>query len=108
MDWSVLPKDEIWFLSVCHHISNGLYHVVWLVVITIQDSMYSRSIFRVYVENVAAPSLFLRICFTVYQTMWCHTVTLRSYKNIHLYGNLQFCGAHIILPKEQISCLTFV
>ena len=25
MDSSVLPKDEIWFLRVCHHISTGLY-----------------------------------------------------------------------------------
>jgi hypothetical protein len=26
MDSSVSPKDEIWFLRVCHHISTGLYH----------------------------------------------------------------------------------
>ena len=77
MDSSVSPKDEIWFLSVCHHISTGLYHIVWLVVTTIQESMYSRSIFTVCVENVAARSLFLRIYFTVYLTIWCHTVTLR-------------------------------
>jgi hypothetical protein len=25
MDSSVWPKDEIWFLRVCHHISTGLY-----------------------------------------------------------------------------------
>jgi hypothetical protein len=25
MDSSVLAKDEIWFLRVCHHISTGLY-----------------------------------------------------------------------------------
>jgi len=25
MDSSVLPKDEVWFLRVCHHISTGLY-----------------------------------------------------------------------------------
>jgi len=25
MDSSVVPKDEIWFLRVCHHISTGLY-----------------------------------------------------------------------------------
>jgi len=28
MDSSVSPKDEIWFLRVCHHISAGLYHSV--------------------------------------------------------------------------------
>jgi len=27
MDSSVSPKDEIWFLRVCHHISTGLYTV---------------------------------------------------------------------------------
>ena len=25
MDSSVSPKDEIWFMRVCHHISTGLY-----------------------------------------------------------------------------------
>jgi hypothetical protein len=25
MDSSVSPKDEIWFLLVCHHISNAVY-----------------------------------------------------------------------------------
>ena len=25
MDSSVSPKDEIWFLRMCHHISNALY-----------------------------------------------------------------------------------
>jgi len=25
MDLSVSPKDEIWFLRVCHHISNAIY-----------------------------------------------------------------------------------
>jgi len=27
MDSSVSPKDEIWFLRVCHHISNAVYLV---------------------------------------------------------------------------------
>jgi hypothetical protein len=26
MDSSISLKDEIWFLSVCHHISNAVYH----------------------------------------------------------------------------------
>ena len=25
MDMSVLPKDKIWFLRLCHHISNAVY-----------------------------------------------------------------------------------
>jgi len=25
MDSSVSPKDEIWFMLVCHHISNAVY-----------------------------------------------------------------------------------
>ena len=28
MDLSVSPKDEIWFLRVCHHISTGLYFIL--------------------------------------------------------------------------------
>jgi len=30
MDSSVSPKDEIWFLRVCHHISNAAYLNVWV------------------------------------------------------------------------------
>jgi len=26
MDLSVSPKNEIWFLRVCHHSSTGLYY----------------------------------------------------------------------------------
>jgi len=29
MDSSVSPKDEIWFLRVCHHSSTGLYRVLF-------------------------------------------------------------------------------
>jgi len=28
MDSSVSPKDEIWFLRVCHHISNAVYYTL--------------------------------------------------------------------------------
>jgi len=28
MDSSVSPKDEIWFLRVCHHISNAVYELL--------------------------------------------------------------------------------
>ena len=28
MDSSVSPKDEIWFLCGCHHISNAVYIVL--------------------------------------------------------------------------------
>ena len=27
MDSSFSPKDELWFLRVCHHISNAVYHI---------------------------------------------------------------------------------
>jgi hypothetical protein len=30
MDTSVSPKDEIWFLRVCHHISKAVYLLVVL------------------------------------------------------------------------------
>ena len=49
VDWTEAPpndlnglvrfelKDEIWFLRVCHHISNGLYQLVLLFVVTCYD-----------------------------------------------------------------------
>ena len=30
MDSSVSPKDEIWFLCVCHHISNAAYYKIYV------------------------------------------------------------------------------
>ena len=41
MDSSVSPKDENWFLRVCHHISNAVYQIhpletrTWLEIIII-------------------------------------------------------------------------
>jgi len=32
MDSSVSPKDEIWFVSVCHHISDAVYILSTVVV----------------------------------------------------------------------------
>jgi len=29
MDSSVLAKDKIWILRVCHHVSNALYQSMW-------------------------------------------------------------------------------
>jgi len=29
MELSVLPKDEVRFLRVCHHISNAVYLLRW-------------------------------------------------------------------------------
>jgi len=31
MDSSVSPKDEMWFLRVCHHISNAVYLIKTIV-----------------------------------------------------------------------------
>ena len=44
MDSSVSPKDEIWFLRVCHHISNAVYYTG----LSFADNNYSRGhiIFR--------------------------------------------------------------
>ena len=33
MNSSVSLKDQIWFLRVCHHVSNVLYNVVVVVVV---------------------------------------------------------------------------
>jgi len=32
---SVLPKDEIRFLRVCHHVSNAVYYVTEVTIITL-------------------------------------------------------------------------
>jgi len=49
MDSSVAPKDEIWFLRVCHHISKAIY---WVFrgskagVALITHPHYSRGLFK--------------------------------------------------------------
>jgi len=43
MDLSVSPKHENWFLRVCHHISNAVYHHV-------QNSEILRSAHTVYLR----------------------------------------------------------
>jgi len=49
---SVSPKDEIWFLCVCHHISNAVYHS--------QSFIYSDCIKQtVQLLSVSLPNIFL-------------------------------------------------
>jgi hypothetical protein len=41
MDSSNAPKDEIWFLRMCHHISNAVYQVRYMHVLVMpQDKVY--------------------------------------------------------------------
>jgi hypothetical protein len=40
MDSSVSPKEEIWFLHVCHHISNAVYLLVLKVTVQLLQISY--------------------------------------------------------------------
>jgi len=47
MDSSVSPKDEIWFLRVCHHISNAVYKSVHILF----SSQHYADVFMKHVWN---------------------------------------------------------
>ena len=43
MDWSVSPKDEVWFLHVCHHISNAVYLLNVIITYQVRHLLLSAS-----------------------------------------------------------------
>ena len=64
MDSSVSPKDEIWFLRVCHHISTDPYQS------TLRNVTEER---RSHLQRCARPEITL-----VYIWRMCHSVRLLS------------------------------
>jgi hypothetical protein len=54
MDSSVSPKDEIWFLCVCHHISNAVYPLTRLNGAPEDHNGYlkRRVVFRFHVKKI--------------------------------------------------------
>jgi hypothetical protein len=63
MDSSVSAKDEIWFLRVCHQVSNALYikDVVYVptVPITVKPAMLTKSGMNLKVDMASAGLLTL-------------------------------------------------
>jgi hypothetical protein len=76
MDSSVSPKDEIWFLRVCQHVSTGLYYVpvmsgtLWLVTGQTSLSAYSRG-----AQNFQKSSSHLNIL----STLWINVKKFPQY-----------------------------
>ena len=60
MDSSVSPKDEIWFLRVCHHISNAVYYPAFCLVrlrkTTKKDTLRYMVIWRWDIEETSFDS----------------------------------------------------
>jgi len=54
MDSSVLPKDEIWFLRVCHHVSTGLLYT-WLRLYHAVHKKHTHMWFRLALSQTVAP-----------------------------------------------------
>jgi hypothetical protein len=55
MDSSVSPKDEIWFLRVCHHISNAVYHTILLTDKTVWSYHINPSVTRYWQNTLGCP-----------------------------------------------------
>jgi hypothetical protein len=53
MDSSFSPKDEIWFLRVCHHISNAVYKVrsMWTLSLTAKTVTSSETVYSWFVAS---------------------------------------------------------
>jgi hypothetical protein len=56
MDSCVSPKDEIWFLRVCHHISTGLYNRHKIKTCVTVEVSLNTSLLRHWVEVTGRPS----------------------------------------------------
>jgi len=94
MDSSVLPKDEIWFLLVCHHISNALYPPKLTHLVVVGASLFS-------VDGVSTSRLSLNLwpqCYsseletvinqwTQYQRCWRNVLKFFSF-DVESYVNL--------------------
>jgi hypothetical protein len=58
MDSSVSPKDEIWFLRMCHHISNAIYSRTghrWQWGACALHAEYVRYTYRLWIRHTAFP-----------------------------------------------------
>ena len=86
MDSSVLLKDQIWFLRVCHHVSNVLYSV-WSLGSDISSALFCRETRIIFMKlNYGLPTVrlwahWLKVVLCVGSTRWVCTWEL---KQIHL------------------------
>jgi len=70
MDSSVSPKDEIWFLRVCHHISTGLYHCTFHIKrLLISTTEWIYGFCRIFIINALFPQAVLNSL----SWWWIHT-----------------------------------
>jgi len=90
MDSSILPKDEIWFLRVCHHISNAVY-----------ESTYTSRTKRLFVGGRSRQIWCLSLCHcsiscvleshwtgkaaSSYMTCWLRKILLRLMVHYRIY-----------------------
>ena len=106
MDSSLSPKDEIWFLRVCHHISNAVLHLKQLGPEFV-SSPTSSNIIKVKMYEIKILHLFLwvwnlvchiksssqgldwsRIGFWTKNLFWPHKdEVIRSWERVHDLGN---------------------
>jgi hypothetical protein len=110
MDSSVSPKDEIWFLRVCHHISNAVYafsclryHVSWYPFACLRYHVLSIFIFTL-------PSVLVHI-FMFTLLPWYPFSCLRYYVLSIFIFTLPSALVHIfmftLLPWYPFSCLRY-
>jgi len=101
MDSSVLPKDEIWFLRVCHHISNAVYEV---------PSSHSLSLSAILLGPPAEKAMcILQVCDpgSIYGKKKCQN-QVYQYMNLHCceYSNLMYIKCKIIAKKIRFKLQT--
>jgi len=87
MDSSVSPKDEIWFLRVCHHISTDLYnrHAYVGPFRAPERKGKSRNNFPLFVPSFSCLTLVCPIlapCFFIYSLLLCYH---QFYASFHFF-----------------------
>jgi len=107
MDSSVSPKDEIWFLRVCHHISTGLCHTAIYNMSTIAQLV------KIIVWILWGPEVHQRECrsphfeivHSKFGTARCQSRALMQRSFVYLTMAIQDYGAcnSSILPTSRIA-----
>jgi hypothetical protein len=130
MDSSVAPKDEIWFLRVCHHVSNAVYILftgkqrqrVWAV---LQHASHTTAhLFistmlintRVSVAEHRANSIILiRLYSNVQGSLWGEKCEMRTRNSKYIFffcklkleADVSFLCRPYILVKAVVMVVTF-
>ena len=113
MDSSVSPKDEIWFLRVCHHISNAVYIILHCKLhhVLLHVSSFTSEICRVHFSS-GERDIYgaLNKSFVTFIGMLCDTMVIISVWYVTLWSLYRYMtlwslyhSKNVILVPRELS-----